>query len=305
VRVAQISILAKVYGNVNADEVIGQRITVKKMYSSEGGVYPFVSARAIKRAIREALHEKYLIDPFTLEVGRLVDTGDPKKYIDNDIFGFMRAPRGVRAVASRRQGPIAISYFKALRDTPVKSELGLRAPRIEEEVESMIKKERALLPFEIEVADFIGRLNCLIYDYIGKYIGTEREEKCRPGEGFIEDEERRKRLEDFLDVFLTPKYVLPRRTNSLNIPEYFAALIALSESPMPIYQYLDYFSENGKVKVDVEKLKILMSRKELIDKTRLWIIDYAAIVPEDCPVEIKNLKTTIEEIADFLIPVGR
>ena len=304
-RVAQISILARVYGNVNADEVIGQRITIKKMYSSEGEIYPFVSARAIKRAIREALQKEHEIDPFTLEAKRIVDTGDPKRYIDNDIFGFMRAPRGVRAVASRRQGPIAISYFKALRDTPIKSELGLRAPRIEEEVESMRKKERALLPFEIEVADFIGRLNCLIYDYIGKYVGTEGGKKCRPGDEFLRNEERRKRLEDFLDVLLTPKYVLPRRSNSLSIPEYFAALIALSESPVPVYQYLDYSSENGKVKIDVEELELLVSRKEVTDKTRLWVIDYAAVVPKDCPVEIKDQKTTIKEITDFLIPVER
>ncbi|MEM2319914.1 MAG: hypothetical protein QXQ63_04130 [Candidatus Bathyarchaeia archaeon] len=56
-KVAQISVLARVSGNVNADEVIGTRVTLKKMYSSSGDVLPFVSARAIKYAIRHALKD--------------------------------------------------------------------------------------------------------------------------------------------------------------------------------------------------------------------------------------------------------
>lgn len=305
-KVAQISVLGRVYGNVNADEVIGQRITIKKMYSSEGEVYPFVSARAIKRSIREALREKgYEIDPYTLEARRLVDTGDPKRYIDNDLFGFMRAPRGGKEVAARRQGAVAISYFKALKDTPVKSELGLRSPRLEEDIKSMKKKERALLPFEIEVADFIGRLNCLIYEYLGKYTGTEGGKSSQPGKAFVSPKERRKRLEDFLDVFLTPKYVLPKRTNSLNVLEYYAALIALSDHPVPVYQYLDYLSEDGKIKVDIEKLNLMTSRKEMTDGTRLLVIDYTNAVPglpSDCPIEIKPQKDVVEEIVNHLVP---
>lgn len=307
-KVAQISVLGRVYGNVNADEVIGQRVTIKKMYSSEGEVYPFVSARAVKRSIREALREKgYEIDPYTLEARRLVDTGNPERYIDNDLFGFMRAPRGEREVAARRQGAVAISYFKALKDTPIKSELGLRSPRLEKDIESMKKKERALLPFEIEVADFIGRLNCLIYDYLGKYTGTEGGKKVQPGKVFASPKERRKRLEDFLDVLLTPKYVLPKRTNSLNILEYYASLVALSDHPRPIYQYLDYLFEDGKIKVDVRKLNLMTSRKEMTDGTRLLVIDYAGAVPElpkGCPIEIKSQKDVVEEIVNHLIPAS-
>lgn len=301
-RVAQISILARVYGNVNADEVIGQRITIKKMYSSEGEVYPFISARAIKRCIRDALATRdYSIDPFSLEGKRLVDIGDPKKYVDDDLFGFMRAPRGKREVALRRQGPVAISYFKALKDTPIKSELGLRAPRPEKSVKEIKKKEKALLPFEIEVADFIGRLNILIYDYIGKYIGTEGK-KAQPGKEFIEPKEREERLEDFLEILLTPGYILPKRTNSLNVPEYFASLVSLSGNPYPIYQYLDYvLDEGGKVKVDMEKLKVVLAREEIAKNTRMFLIDYGKAVPEDCPITVQTLDKTIEQIVHHII----
>lgn len=301
-RVAQISILARVYGNVNADEVIGQRITIKKMYSSEGEVYPFISPRAIKRCIRDALATRGCpIDPFSLERKRLVDIGDPKKYVDDDLFGFMRAPRGERAVASRRQGPVAISYFKALKDTPIKSELGLRAPRPEKDLEEIKEKEKALLPFEIEVADFIGRLNVLIYDYIGKYVGTEGGE-AQPGKEFIKLKEREKRLKDFLEILLTPAYVLPKRTNSLNVPEYFASLVSLSNNPYPIYQYLDYvLDEEGKLKVDLEKLKVLLSREEIAKNTKIFLIDYSKAVPKDCPLTVQALDKAIDQIVHHII----
>lgn len=298
--VAQISILAKVYGNVNADEVIGQRITIKKMHSSEGEVYPFVSARAIKYCIREALREHHEIDPFTLEGGnRLVDAGNPKKYADDDLFGFMRAPRGKREVAKRRQAPVAISYFKALKDTPVKSEIGLRAPRPEKDIKELKKKEKALLPFEVEVADFIGRLNVLIYDYVGKYIGTEGGE-AKPGKEFIGPKERERRLRDFLEILLSPSYVLPKRTNSLNIPEYFASLVCLSSNPKPIYQYLDYTWQEGKVEIDVEKLALIVDQGISRD-AKLFLIDYAKVAPGECPIKIEKKDKVIEEIVHHFI----
>jgi len=304
VRVAQISVLAKVAGNVNADEVIGQRITLKKFYTSEGEVKPFISARAVKYAIRQALKTQgFEVDPFQLERGRLFDSGNPLKYIDNDIFGFMVARRR-EEVARRRQAPIALSYFRALRDTAIKAELGLRAPRLEGNP----------LPFEIEVAEWIGRLDCLIYDYIGVFEGKEGEIElengetltAKAGQAFIDDKERRRRLKAFLDVFLTPSYVLPRRTNSLSIPEYLAALVSLSEKgPWPIYQYLDYGRVGDEIVVDTGLLTKLISRG--FDFHKLWLIDYrkttsTSELPEGIEVvEAGALGDIINEIVEFLI----
>jgi CRISPR-associated protein Cst2 len=305
-RIAQIAILAKIYGNVNADAVIGQRVTLKRMYSTDGETYPFVSARAIKYAVREALRERgHEIDPFELSGKRVVDSGDPAKYTDNDIFGFMKAEKGVRELASRRQAPIAISYFKALRDTPITTEIGLRTPRIEGKTPEMVEREsRALLPFEVEVAEFTGRINCIIYDYVGRYQGTEnigKKKAVNSGEEIVKVPERRRRLQDFLDIFLTPSYVLPRRTNSLNLPEYIAALVMLSEKGAgPIFQYLDYIRENGKTLVDVQKLALLAGRKE-ISGTKM-LIDYQAAVPVDSPIPATDLNSAIKSITDFLVP---
>jgi len=313
-KVVQISILGKISGNVNADEVIGTRVTLKKMYSSTGEVLPFVSARAIKYAIRQALKEKgFDVDPFEVSSEasrtlRLADSARPDIYVDNDIFGYMKTIGGERSL--KRQAPIAISYFKALRDTPIKAEFGARFPRPWGEEESPG-------PFEVEVAEFIGRLNCIIYDYIGdftqdKKIAESLGENVKEAKKFLEEvpdrlsnEERSKRIEAFSEILLTPSYVLPRRTNSLNIPEYFAALVVLSkEGPLPVFQYLDYDFENKKV--DVEKLRTLVEREEIKNKiskgsVKILLIDYLNEIRE-VPQEITKVSVSeaIKEIKSFI-----
>lgn len=321
-KVVQISIIGKIYGNVNADEVVGTRITLKKMYSSSGEVLPFVSSRAIKFAIRKALKEKgFEIDPLeedpkNVESLRLADSGDPSKYIDNDLFGYMKTiGRGEMAI--RRQAPIALSYFKALKDTPIKAEFAARFPR-------SIEKGSHPVPFEVEVAEFIGKLNCLIYDYVGDFTEDKKQfehikkdkkdtedkkqfEHLEKLQDKLDNDKRKERLRAFLEVLLTPSYVLPRRTNSLNIPEYFAALVVLSnKGPLPVYQYLDYNFELNKI--DEEKLKLMASREEFKD-TSMFFIDYVNSnleLPNDKKVYIVSIEKikvseVINKILNFLI----
>ncbi|MEM4312115.1 MAG: type I-B CRISPR-associated protein Cas7/Cst2/DevR [Nitrososphaerales archaeon] len=306
-KVVQISVLGKVSGNVNADEVIGNRITLKKMYSSDGEVLPFISARAIKYAIRQAFRERgFDIDPLYTEPRAteqlpLSDSGRPDLYIDNDLFGYM-VTRGERA-AFRRHAPIAISYFKALKDTPIKSEFAARFPREFGEKSNPV-------PFEVEVAEFIGRLNTIIYDYVGDFNkSTLLLEDVK--EKILKPEERRKRLSSFLEIFLMPSYVLPKRTNSLNILEYYVALCCMSDlGPVPIYQYLNYNFSDGKVNLDTGQLKALCERKEIKKKIdggnlKLYLIDYENITHgnEAIPKEIKKVSIDdfIEEACKFLI----
>lgn len=286
-KTVQISILARIYGNVNADEVIGTRVTLKKMYSTAGEVLPFVSPRALKYSIRQALKERgYEIDPFVensnaAEALRLADSGRPDKYVDNDIFGYM-VTMGKKEQARRRQSPIALSYLRALKDTSIVAEFAARFPR-------QTTGGSNPVPFEVEVADFIGRLNCLIYDYIGDF--TEDKKQANASKDIpdrLSPEDRKKRLTDFLDILLTPSYVLPRRTNSLNVPEYYAALISLSYGAMPIYQYLDYkFQEET---IDAEKLTMLTNLEALKNKkAEVCLIDYKGIA--------KNLQTNVPTIS--------
>jgi CRISPR-associated protein Cst2 len=312
-KVIQISVLGKISGNVNADETIGNRATLKKMYSSTGEVLPFISARSIKYAILQAFKENnFEIDPFianekATEQLRLSDSGNPHKYIDNDLFGYMlttSASEDQKGQAYKRQAPIAISYFKALRDTPIKSEFAARFPRAGSEGSNPV-------PFEIEIAEFIGRLNILIYDYVGDYTKSTR---LKPDHKIEREEEevRLSRLSAFLDILLTPSYVLARRTNSLSIPEYFGALICLSrKGPLPIYQYLDYDKPDTETtRLSTKQLDALVSREDIKSKidggfVELYLIDYSQLLSSaknKIPNKIKiiSLSDIIEKSCTFL-----
>ncbi|MCW1298685.1 MAG: type I-B CRISPR-associated protein Cas7/Cst2/DevR [Candidatus Micrarchaeaceae archaeon] len=289
-KVVQVAILGKISGNVNADEVIGTRVTLKKMYSSGGEVLPFVSARAVKYAIREALRNRgFEVDPFisnpkATDALRLADTGDPNRYVDNDLFGYM-STKGRGKTAEKRQAPVALSYFKAIKDTPIKSEFGARFPR-----QWAGKGEDNPVPFEVEIAEFIGKLNCVMYDYIGKFDN-----------GSLDVEERTKRIRNFAEILLQPAYVLPRRTNSLNIPEYIASLVVLSENgPLPIYQHLDYDFENNFV--SLENLSMMATRDEIVTKAKkIMFIDYKGSTVElPTQIERSTVGKVVDEIAEFL-----
>jgi len=298
----QISIIARVSGNVNADEVIGNRITIKKMYDSEGNVYPFVSARAIKYSIRQKLAEKgFSIDPLiSMRRGerevQWIDSGKPWEYVDNDLFGYMVPERERVGGGRRRTAPVAISYFKALRHTNVSTEFGARFPRVEDNPN----------PFEIEVADIIGRLNVIIYEYIGRESKYDNEK----WEIKITEDERKRRIRALLEILLIERFVLPRRTNSLSIPEYYYALITLSPTPLPIYQYLDYkIVKDGIPVIDEDKLKTLY---KLINKIpnkpeKIYLIDYLnSLQYNEVPdtnikiIKVEKLNEIIEEIKNWL-----
>jgi len=298
-KTVQISILARIYGNVNADEVIGTRVTLKKMYSTTGEVLPFVSPRAIKYAIRCALRERgFKIDPFiedpkATEALRLKDSGRPDIYIDNDLFGYM-VTMGRREQAVRRQAPVSFSYLKALKDTPVVTEFAARFPR-------KIETGSNPVPFEVEVADFIGKLNCLIYDYIGDFTKDKKQKgalKDLPDKLPIKERERR--IKDFLEILLGPSYVLPRRTNSLNIPEYYAALVTISYGPLPVYQYFNYDFENEMV--DREKLSDLTKLNAFSEgKLKAFLIDYKNVAKGVQGIEVVTVNKVIDEIVDFYL----
>jgi len=299
-KAVQISILARIYGNVNADEVIGTRITLKKMYSTAGEVLPFVSSRAIKYSIRQAFRERgYETDPFVenpeaAEALRLSDTGRPDKFIDNDLFGYM-VTMGRKELARRRQAPISFSYLRALKDTSIVAEFAARFPR-------QTASGSNPVPFEVEVADFIGKLNCLMYDYLGDFT-EDKKQKGAPIDlpDKLPPKERQRRLGDFLSILLTPSYVLPRRTNSLNVPEYYAALISLSQGTMPIYQYLDYRLQDEVI--DAEKLNMLANLESVKSKrAEVYLIDYKGVTKtlQKSPVPIISIEEAISKIVAFL-----
>jgi CRISPR-associated protein Cst2 len=249
----QFAIICEIEGNVNADERIGQRITIKKFVSKEG-IYPYVSARAIKKGIKEALSlTEENVDPYNISFGdQEGDSGDFINYIDQDIFGYMLPTDP----PIRRKSPIEISYLVSIHPVPIIPEFGGRFPKFGNPV-----------PFEIEQAKFVGKFYGNIYNYIGVFheseIKEEILEKLENGEynNEIDQKENREegigryfvlkkdkrvdRLKKVLEILLLGKFRLPRSTNQLNqgFYRYVVLLFSKSLKPLPTYVTIKYKKE--------------------------------------------------------------
>jgi len=267
---ALISLILKVSGNVNADAGLGTRIPLKKIITWHQEVRPFVSARCIRRCIRERLHEKGLpIDPL-LMVGRgekkqLGDMGNPVKYADDDLFGFLLP----KEPPVRRSGPIKISHLIALRHAEVKVEFAGRFER-----NFLLEYEKGPpAPFEIEVADWLGRLNVIVSDRVGRFSDDELTKEAKDelgGQLELTREKRVRRLSSFLEILLWEGWVFPRGSQSLCTPEFYYAVIALTGRFAPIFGYVNVTDEGDLDMNLIEKMRNIYG--ELIDK--LFVLDY-------------------------------
>jgi len=249
---AFVCLLLKVSGNVNADAGVGTRIPLKKIITMNKEIKAFVSSRCIRRGIRKRMYERGLgIDPMFVKGEKLFDAADPIKYADDDLFGYL-APGEVTS----RNGPIKISPLISLKHTEIKVEFAARFPRSD----FISEAQKAYpTPYEIEVAEFIGRLNVIISDQVGKFYEDELiedvKEKIGKKEGdygnlskvgdqyVLPLDKRRERLKVFLEILLREGWEFPRGAQSPNVPEYHYAVIMLTNRFVPMFGYVDITEE--------------------------------------------------------------
>lgn len=311
-RRAFVSLILKVSGNVNADMGLGIRIPLKKIITWDQQVKPFVSARCVKRCIRERLSEKdFKIDPLQLigqgEAKQLGDIGNPVEYVDDDLFGFLLP----QETPVRRSGPVKVSHLISLRHAEIRVEFAARFPR--EFLEEYQKEYPA--PFEIELAEWLGRLNVIISDRIGCFAKDELTEEAikKLGKSFsLPSEERKKRLKGLLEVLLWEGWEFPRGAQSPSVPESYYGVITLTERFTPIFGYLDVGEEN---KLDQEGIDtIIKLYGKLIDK--LFVFKYRerkystyekekeTLVKkaEDSELNATELAKIINTVCEYVVP---
>lgn len=312
-RRAFIASIIKVSGNVNADMGIGTRIPLKKILTWRQETKVFVSARCIRRCIRERLFEKgFKIDPLQL-IGRgerqLGDLGDPVEFVDDDLFGYLVPTEP----PLRRSSPVKISHLISLKHTEIKPEFAARFPR-----EFLPSFERAFpVPFEVEVAEWMGRLEVIISDKVGCFEENELRDECKKklenmdGKYYLEDNERYRRLNALLEILLWEGWEFPRSAQSPSVPEFHYSVIVLTSRFIPIFGYVDLDESDKLSGQKLEGLRRLYG--ELID--HLFILDYfggsyqifersesSLALKEEEDLSDKNIRTkVIKSICDYLL----
>ena len=112
------------YASLNGSDKEADNISsIKKIKMNDGLEYPYKSSQAIRRDLREqlavlgwALSEAALAQDKNAK-GAATTQGDPTKYIDDDLFGFMIAEKDTK----KRAGPVRVSPLISLE--PYRGEL--------------------------------------------------------------------------------------------------------------------------------------------------------------------------------------
>lgn len=311
---AFIATIMKVVGNVNADIGIGTRIPLKKILTWRQETKAFVSARCIRRCIRERLFEKGLnVDPLQMigrkEAEQLGDIGDPLKFDDDDLFGFLVPEEPPR----RRSSPVRISHLISIRHTEVKPEFAARFPR---DFLPEFQKEFPV-PFEIEVAEWLGRLETIISDRIGRFEEDELKKEYksklekRGKQYYLDYNKRCKRLKAFLEILIWEGWQFPRAAQSPSVPEFYYSIISLTERFIPIFGYVTVNEED---KLSQERLDVLKKLYgPLID--HLFVLDYRGAkcwsfkrsdntlgLEEEGELNAASVEHIIKKICDYIIP---
>jgi CRISPR-associated protein Cst2 len=94
--------------------------SIKKIVKGDE-LYPYVSAQALRRALRDQLGvlgwELSEAVAATIRKGAATTQQEPHRYIDDDLFGFMgteEATREAKGKATKRTGPVRVSPLVAL-----------------------------------------------------------------------------------------------------------------------------------------------------------------------------------------------
>jgi CRISPR-associated protein Cst2 len=193
------SLLRVDVGNVNAGWTEGVVTVLKKVQRPDGLTHPYISGQALRRYIRDTLadilpeggaEQMSPAEKTPDEKAPVVTAGDPEKYIDDDLFGFMKAVKGG---TKRRESPLRVSPAFGIFPYAGDRDLGTRSA-----VEVEKKAEAGGSIFETEVTNNVFRTTMLLeLDRVGKWLSYET---TQGKEGEIPADARKRRVKLLLEA---------------------------------------------------------------------------------------------------------
>lgn len=170
-------------GNANSGFNEDNVSTLKKITLPDGSTLPYISGQAIRRSIRDKFLElgfkiSPLQDPRTNEdIIKETKTKspdftecDPITYIDDDLFGFMRAVTGDNR---KRTSPVRVSPAIGIYPFQNNRDLGTKSS---EQTREKAASGGAIFETEITYNYFSGSI-LIELDRVGKFIGMELNKK--------------------------------------------------------------------------------------------------------------------------------
>ena len=284
-----ITYLSKVsFASLNgADKDVDNINPIKKVTLDDGTQLPYVSSQALRRALRDRLGEMgKAISQVTPGEGKNppATEGDPGKYIDDDLFGYMNAGAG-----AQRTSPIRVESLLALGSYKGDLDYGT----------NFMSKNSGGDPniFETEIHSGLYRGTILIeLDRIGTgRIITEKKKKIFDDSDFVENNEvKKQRVLDFIDAFRT-LWSAGRQTRFLSdiSPKFIAAACMSVKNPI--------FLES--VNVDKEGKVMIEGLEGVVQDYDKFVVDHVFAGQEatlKTSTKVNNLKEGFEKIESWV-----
>ena len=281
-----ITYLSKVsFASLNgADKDVDNINPIKKITLDNGQELPYVSSQALRRALRDRLEEMGKpISNVTPGEGKNppATEGDPAKYYDDDLFGYMNA--GAR---SQRTSPVRVESLLALPSSVYKGDLDYAT--------NFMGTNKGGEPniYETEVHSGLYRGTILIeLDRVGKGYST----KAGYDESdYIDKQEKKERVLAFLDAFRS-LWSSGRQSRFLAdiSPKFIAAACMTVKNPV----FLEAVNLDPQGEVDVKGLQTVAADYDKFIVDHVFASQQATLRANDT---VESLKVGFEKVEAWI-----
>lgn len=151
-------------GNVNAGWTEGVVTVIKKVERPDGFFHPYISGQALRRYIRDTMkniiternNNSLQMSPEEEGIDRkspVVTAGDPRKYIDDDLFGFMKAVKRERRTGKKNKKETSE------QDGPSNNEINEDSIIVDKEKVESVGTRKRTSPLRVSPAFGLFKLN--------------------------------------------------------------------------------------------------------------------------------------------------
>lgn len=296
-------------GNPNAGWPEGTITVIKKVERPDRKAsHPYISGQAIRRYLRDTLDDLIKADKTVSEKmspleksddpkAPVVTRGDPEEYIDDDLFGFMKAVKGE---TKKRESPLRVSPAFGLFPYASDRDLGTRSA-----VEYEKEAEAGGAIFETEVTNNVFKTTLLLeLDRIGRW---QKFETIKGSDGQLKPDARKRRASLLIRAL---KYLWGggRRTRMLvDLTPQFVICAKLTRK-VPIFLHaINVRMDEGKYYLETEILKEVLRDYEN-DIQNLYVgirkgflsneAELQTLIMKGQKVELLSVGDAIEKLAD-------
>lgn len=297
-----ITYLSKVsFASLNgSDKEVDNINPIKKVTLSNGEELPYVSSQALRRGLRDRLHEMgWNLSPLSeasAEKGAPKTKGDPVKYIDDDLFGYMDAQAGKDGAAGTsvtRTSPLRVESLLALSE--YKGDLDFGTNYMGKGLKDSTGKDIQPNIFETEIHSGLYKGTILIeLDRIGCDRVYNKETKQLENVDFVDNKERAKRAIGLIDAFRN-LWSAGRQSRFLAdiSPKFIAAAYMKTKNPI----FLEAVNINENHQVQLEKLNSVVADYDKFIEEHVFAGQEAIFDKDD---KVETLKSGFDKIENWI-----